>query len=127
MRFMMMVQTAETAGPPAPALMTAVGKLMGEMAGAGVLVDAGGLLPMAKGARLTLADSKVTVTDGPFIETKELIGGYAILEAASKEEAIELGKRFLSVHVEAAGPSYQATVEIRQMSEPPRAPAPARP
>ena len=86
MRFMMMVKTPEAAGPPSPELVTAVGRLMGEMASAGVLLEAGGLLPSAKGARLRLSQSRVTVTDGPFIETKELIGGFAVLEAASKAD-----------------------------------------
>ena len=119
MRFMMMVTTDEAAGPPGPELQAAIGQLMGEMASQGVLVQAGGLLPSARGARLKLAGSTVTVTDGPFAEAKELIGGFAILEASSREEAIVLGQRFLQVHADVLGPSYEAGLEIRQISEPP--------
>jgi hypothetical protein len=57
----------------------------------------------------------LSVTDGPFIESKELIGGYAILRASSKEEAIELGKIFMKIHVDVLGPSYAGELEIRQM------------
>lgn len=119
MRFMMMVKTSEAAGPPSPALEAAIGKLMGEMAATGVLVDAGGLLPSAKGATLRLSRAQVTVTDGPFLETKELVGGFAVLEAASKEDAVELGRRFLQVHADTLGASYEATLEIRQMADQP--------
>ena len=62
--------------------------------------------------------AKLSVTDGPFAESKELIGGYAILQAGSKEEAIELGKVFMKIHVDVLGPSYQGELEIRQMSDP---------
>ena len=119
MRFMMMVKTAEPDGPPSPALQAAMGKLMGEMAAAGVLLDAGGLLPSAKGAILRLSRAQVTVTDGPFLETKELVGGFAVLEAASKEDAVELGRRFLQIHADTLGTSYEATLEIRQMADQP--------
>ena len=118
MRFMMMVKTPESAGPPTPELQAAVGRLMGEMAQAGVLLDAAGLLPSARGALLKLSGAKVTATDGPFVETKEVIGGFAILRADSREAAIELGRRFLQVHADAAGPSFDASLEIREMSEP---------
>ena len=115
---MMMVKTPESAGPPTPELQAAVGRLMGEMAQAGVLLDAAGLLPSARGALLKLSGAKVTATDGPFVETKEVIGGFAILRADSREAAIELGRRFLQVHADAAGPSFDASLEIREMSEP---------
>jgi len=61
---------------------------------------------------------KMTVTDGPFAETKELIGGFAILEAASKEEAIELGKKFMQLHVDVLGQTYEGTLEVRPMFDP---------
>ena len=83
-----------------------------------MLLDNGGLLPSSKGARVRAAGGKLTVTDGPFIEAKELIGGYGILEAGSKEEAIEVGKVFMKIHVDVLGPSYEGELEIRQMFEP---------
>ena len=121
MRYMMMVKADknyERGAPPDPKLMAAVGKLAQEMTRAGVLLETGGLLPSFKGARVRAAGGKVTVTDGPFIEAKEIIGGYAILQATSKEGAIELGKTFMQVHADVLVPSYEGELEIRQMFDP---------
>ena len=60
----------------------------------------------------------MTVTDGPFAETKELIGGFAILEAASREEAIQLGKKFMQLHIDVLGHTYEGTLEVRPMFDP---------
>jgi hypothetical protein len=108
----------ETAVPLNPELMAAMGRLTQEMTKSGVLVDTGGLQPTARGAHLKLAGGKVTVTDGPFTEAKEVVGGYAIVQVKSKEEAIELGKRFLEIHADILGPSFEMQSEIRQMYEP---------
>jgi len=121
MRFMMIVKADpnyEAGRPPDPALLAAVGKLSAEMTKAGVLIQSGGLLPSSKGARVRVTGGKMTVIDGPFVETKELIGGFAILEAASKEEAIRLGREFTQLHVDVLGQSYEGTMEIRQMFDP---------
>jgi hypothetical protein len=94
MRFVMIVKADEKyeAGhPPDPALMTAIGELSVNMAEAGILLDQGGLLPSSAGARIEASDGRIAVVDGPFRETNELIGGYAILKAESKAEAVELG------------------------------------
>ena len=124
MRYMMMVKADrnsetgrnyEAGAPPDPKLMAAIGKHSDEMTKAGVLLETGGLLPSSKGVRVRAAAGQLTVTDGPFIESKELIGGYGILEAGSKQEAIELGKAFMKIHVDVLGPSYQGELEIRQM------------
>jgi hypothetical protein len=77
--------------------MAAMGKLIEEMAEAGVLLATDGLQPSSKGARVRISGGTFTVTDGPFAETKELIAGYAIIQAQSKPEAIEWAKRFLEV------------------------------
>ena len=121
MRFMMIVKadpSYEAGRPPDPALLAAVGKLSEKMAKAGVLLQSGGLLPSSKGARVRASGGKLTVTDGPFAETKEIIGGFAILEAASKEEAIRLGKEFMQVHVDVLGQAYEGTLEVRPMFDP---------
>ena len=121
MRFMMIVKadpSYEAGGPPNPALLAAIGKLSAEMTNAGVLLQSGGLLPSSKGARVRASGGKLTVTDGPFAETKELVGGFAILEAASKDEAIRLGKKFMQVHVDVLGQAYEGTLEIRPMFDP---------
>ena len=121
MRFMMLVkadQNYEAGKPPPPELMTAMDKLAQDMTRAGVLLDTGGLQPSSKGARVRVGGGKLTVTDGPFTEAKELIGGYAVVQARSKEEAIELGRRFMKLHADVLGPSYQGELEIRQMFDP---------
>jgi hypothetical protein len=118
MRFMMIVKADESyeAGvPPSPDLMAAIGKLSAEMMASGVLLENGGLLPSAMGARINVEGGSLTVVDGPFAEAKELIGGYAVLEAGSKREAIELGRQFMQLHVDVLGPSYEGQLEIRQI------------
>jgi hypothetical protein len=120
MRFMMIVKAPEDT-PPTAELFAAIGKLSQEMAASGVLLETGGLAPTARGARVRLSGAKLTVTDGPFTETKELIGGFAILKAASRAEAIEHGRRFMQIHADVLGPSYEAECEIREMHDPPPA------
>lgn len=122
MRFMMIVKADknyEAGVPPSKELMAAIGRLAEEHARAGVLVESGGLLPSSRGARVKVAGGRLTVIDGPFTEAKELIGGYAILRATSKEEAIEHGKRFMKVHADVLGPSYEGELEIRQLADNP--------
>jgi hypothetical protein len=98
MRYMMLYKAGEKSdAPPSQEEIAAVGQLIGEMAQAGVLISTDGLQPSSKGARVRISGGKFTVIDGPFTETKELIAGYAIVQAKSKQEAIELAKRFLEV------------------------------
>jgi hypothetical protein len=94
--------------------MEAMGKLIGEAMQTGNLLVTEGCLPSAAGARVRLSDGNFTVTDGPFAETRELIGGFAIIRADSKEEAIQFTKHFLQV---AGG----GETEIRQLYEAPAA------
>jgi hypothetical protein len=120
MRFMMMVKATkdyEAGAPPSPKLMEAIGKLADEDRKAGTLLETGGLLPSSTGARVRVSGGKLTVMDGPFPETKELIGGYAILQAQSRTEAIELGKKFMRLHAEVLGSSYEGELEIRQLAD----------
>jgi hypothetical protein len=98
MRFLSLYKPAKEEGaPPTHQEMAEMGKLIEEMMKAGVLLSTEGCQPSSKGARVRLSGGKVTVTDGPFTEAKELIGGFAIIQAKSKEEAIELTRRFLDV------------------------------
>ncbi len=118
MRFMMMVKgdkDYEAGRPPDPKLIAALGKHTEEAVKAGVVIGIGGLQPSSMGARVQVAEGKVTVTDGPFAEAKELIGGYAIAQVKSKAEAIELAKNFMKIHVDVLGPSYEGECEVRQM------------
>lgn len=121
MRFMMIMkanQNYEAGQMPDPKLIAAIAKHSEEMSKAGILLDTGGLLPSAAGARIRVGNSKMSVTDGPFAETKELIGGFAILKADSKAEAIQMGKEFLQLHIDVLGPAYEGEMEIRQMMGP---------
>ena len=118
MRFISMVKTAE-GGPPSTELMTAIGNLAQDMARSGVLIEMGGLLPSARGARMRLSGGAITVIDGPFTESKELVGGYAVFSVGSKAEAIELGRKFLQVHSNILGSEYAMELEIRELFDPP--------
>ena len=104
MRVMMMLKAnkkTETGVLPTKAHLAAMGKLMEDMAKAGVLLAADGLQPSAKGKRVTFSGGKITsVIDGPFTETKELIAGFCLIQAASWDEVMEWGKRFAEVERE---------------------------
>ncbi len=120
-RFMTIVKAREPINPPpTQALYEAVGKLGEEAARQGKMVGMGGLLPTIAGARATLAGGKITITDGPFAEAKEVIGGYAIYEVASKQEALEWTRRFLQLHIE-HWKGGEIEVEVRQMMDVPPA------
>ena len=108
MRFLSIYKTAESSAPPTQELMENMGKLIDEMKKAGTLIATEGCLPSAMGARVRSSGGKFAVTDGPFTEAKELVGGFALLQANSKEHAIELAKTFLKV----AG---EGECEIRQL------------
>jgi hypothetical protein len=97
MRFLSIYKAVERNEPPTQEHITAMGKLIEEMTASGHLIATEGCLPTVKGARVRRSGGRVTVTDGPFTESKEVIGGFAILEASSKQEAIELTRTFLAV------------------------------
>jgi hypothetical protein len=118
MRFMIMVKSAETAVPPPKALMDAIAKLGEESARAGVLVETGGLFPTATATKVRLAGGKLATTDGPFAESKEVVGGYAIYDVASKEEAVRQTTRFMELHRE-HWKGWDGEAEIRQIFEAP--------
>ena len=116
MRFMMMVKSNENVGPPPKTLMEAMAKLAEENTKAGIMIEMGGLFPSAVGASVRLASGQLTVTDGPFLETKEVVGGYAVFEVKSKPEAIEQTVRFMQLHKE-HWPGWEGETEIRQIFE----------
>jgi hypothetical protein len=123
MRFMILVtgdNDYEAGRRPPPELAASVGALGEKMVKAGAMLEAGGLLPSSHGARLRASDGQVHVTDGPFAEAKEVIGGYAILRTRSKQEAIEYARLLLQAHMDVLGPSYQGQIEVRQISDGPR-------
>jgi len=115
MRFLSMIRIDENSGQvPDQRLMNDMGKLIEQMTREGSLITTAGLRPTAEGARVRLRHGKLSTTDGPFTEAKEVIGGYAILEAPSLKEAIELTRRFLRVH----GDEWDVECEVRQLDGP---------
>ena len=103
--------------PPPPALLEAMGRFVEKSLKEGSLVDTGGLLPSKDGFRVRLDRRKITVTDGPFSESKEVIGGWAILKADSRDEAIRIGTEFMELHRK-YWPEFEGECEVRPMFEP---------
>lgn len=97
MRFLSIYKTVERATPPAPEELAEMGAFVAEAMASGAVLATEGCLPTAFGARIRRAGDAVTVTDGPFAEAKEVVGGFAILQADSLDEAIEMGRRFIAV------------------------------
>ena len=112
MRFLSIYKSRERGVPPSPEEMARMGKLIEEGMKQGYLLATEGCMPSVTGARVRLANGTVSVTDGPFTEAKEVIGGFAILKANSKAEAVELVKNFLEVVGE-------GECELRQIYEAP--------
>jgi len=119
MRFLNMIKMNESmpAGPPPASLMAAIAELGEQATKDGILLDQGGLLPSAAGALLRVSGGRVTVIDGPFTEAKELVGGYAMFQLRSKEEAVEQARRFMQLHAE-HWPGFEGVCEVRQIMEP---------
>lgn len=116
MRFLMTVmgnEDYECGKPPPPALYQAMDEYMAKTIKAGVLISAGGLAPSSAGAKLKARNGRIAVLDGPFAEAKEVIGGYAFVEASSKTEAIRLATEFIEVHFKAG--VMNVDVEIREV------------
>jgi hypothetical protein len=116
MRFLSMIRVQENTGKkPSERMMSEMGTLMAEMTSAGILLDTAGLAPTAQGKRVRLRDGTISVVDGPFTETKEVVGGYAMVNADSLEHAIEVAKRFVELHV---ADGWEVDCEVRQVMEP---------
>ncbi|HLK01755.1 MAG TPA: hypothetical protein VKU39_17880 [Streptosporangiaceae bacterium] len=113
MRYLMLLSGTNPETAPPPELFEAIMKLGGEAAQAGVLLDTAGLLPSATGARVALAGGQLTITDGPFTESKELIS-YALYEVRSKEEAVEWSSRFMKLHRD-LWPGWEGKTDILQV------------
>jgi hypothetical protein len=114
MRYMVLVKGCETLGPPPQAFLDAVAKAAEEAMRVGKLVETGGFFPSATGARVELRRGALNVTDGPFSESKEVIGGWGIVEAESKEEAVEGVVSLLELHKK-YWPQWEGEAEVRQM------------
>lgn len=114
MRFLSTVSGPENGPPPPPEHYAAIEKLTEDGFKSGILVSVGGLKPSAQGFRARIVKGKVVITDGPFTESKEVLGGWAIYELKSKAEAVEWSRRFLETAM-ATWPGWEGTVEIREM------------
>ena len=120
MRYLLMVKYNENWIPPPQALLDAIEKNRQEAKQAGAMVECVGLLPSASGARVRLSGGRLSSTDGPFTETKELVGGYSVYDVKSKQEAMEWTFRFMRLFAE-HWPAGECEAEIRQIFEPPEA------
>jgi hypothetical protein len=112
MRFMYIVSHPGPSTNPPPEMMQAMGKLADREIKAGRMLDNGGLMPVETGARVRIADGKLSVIDGPFVEAKEVVGGYAIFELRDKEEALAMAKEFMQLHLDHM-PGWEGTCEVR--------------
>ena len=115
MRFMYIVTAPQPMQAPTPALMEAMGRISEREIKAGRMIDNGGLMPLQQGARISIAGGKLSVTDGPFVEAKEVIGGYAIFEFRDKAEALAMTKEFMQLHLDHM-PGWEGTCELRPMA-----------
>jgi hypothetical protein len=120
MKFLMLIKIAndpdyEAGKPPPPELEAAMGEIMGDWSKTGAFVSAAGLRPTSKGARIRLGRGKVKVSDGPFTESKEVIGGFFVLEVENKATAVDMTRRFVEVHRQVLGDDFQLECELREL------------
>ena len=119
MKYLTFIRHSESyreAGPPA-ALLEAMGSFVQKSFQDGSLVDTGGLLPSKEGFRVRLAKGAISMTDGPFVETKEVIGGWAIINAQSKADALRIAREFMELH-RTHWPEFEGEAEVRPMFDP---------
>jgi hypothetical protein len=120
MKYLSFIRHSESyrQGPPPAALMEAMGEFVQRSRKSGVLVDTGGLLPSKEGFKVRLQSSgELILTDGPFSETKEVIGGWAILNCATRAEAVDVAKQFMDLHRK-HWPGFEGECEVRPMFDP---------
>jgi hypothetical protein len=119
MKYLTFIRHSESyrESPPPAALMEAMGKFVEKSMKEGVLVDTGGLLSSKDGVRVRLGKGKITVTDGPFSESKEIIGGWAILKTETRDEAIRIAVEFMELHRK-HWPEFEGESELRPMFDP---------
>jgi hypothetical protein len=114
MRYMYLVSCVQQSGPPPQKLMEEIGKLVARERQSGRMIADGGLMPLDMGARIELRVGKVKVMDGPFAESKEVIGGFAIFEFATREVALQSAVEFMELH-RLYGEGWEGVCEMRQM------------
>jgi hypothetical protein len=126
MRYMMFIKHTENyrREDVPQSLYAAMGEFVGEATKNGVFVDGAGLQPSANGHRVRLSKGKITVSDGPFTESKEIVGGYALIEAKSDEHAREIAREFMEVH-RVHWPEFEGECEVRPLESEAGGPAEA--
>jgi hypothetical protein len=119
MKYLTFIQSSESyrESSPPPALMQAMNEFVERLYKEGTLLDTGGLLPSKDGFRIRLENGELKVTDGPFSESKEVIGGWAILNVASKAEAVRVSTEFMELHRK-HWPAFEGESEVRPIFEP---------
>ena len=117
MRFMYIVKSPQPHVGPTPGLLEAMHKLADREIKAGRMLDNGGLMPLQTGAQVRIKDGKLGVIDGPFVEAKEVVGGYAIFELRDKEEAVAMATEFMQLHLDHQ-PGWEGTCEVRAFAGP---------
>ena len=115
MRFMFIITSSAEPAPPTPALLDAMHTMAVREIAAGRMIDDGGLMPLDLGARITNARGKVAVIDGPFAETKEVIGGFALFEVQDRDEGLALAVEFMQLHVDHM-PGWDGVMEMREVA-----------
>ena len=123
MRYMAFVSMREDVGAPPPALVEAMGRTMQEGFASGVLVDTGGLWGTADSTQFVVRGGRVTMTDGPFAEAKEVVGGYAVLECRDDDEAREHARVMATLHQQ-HWPGWEGSVQVRRIATPEDGPPP---
>jgi len=120
MQFLMLIKIAndtdyENGKPPPAELEAAMGEVMNEWTQSGAMVSAAGLRPTSQGARVRLTPGATQVIDGPFTESKEVVGGFFLLEATDKAAAVAMTRRFVDLHRKILGPTFHLECEVRQV------------
>jgi hypothetical protein len=114
MRYLSIIRAAEQQGAPPQGLMEAIDRYVTDSLKDGTVVSTGGLAPSTAGVRVRVQRGRLTVTDGPFAETKELIGGYAVIAAQTREDAIRATKQFMQLHLD-HWPGWEGECELREL------------
>jgi hypothetical protein len=121
MRYMVMLSMDSEVGAPPSELVQAMGEAMEEAFASGLMIDAGGLMPLADSTEFTLRAGALDRVDGPFAEAKEVVGGYAVLEVRSHEEAVEGARRMMVIHQQ-YWPGWEGSAQVRRISGPDEGP-----
>jgi hypothetical protein len=118
MKYLMMIKHSESyrSQPIPQGLMDAMGQFVSQGFKSGVLKDTAGLKPTEAGFRVRSSNGKLSVTDGPFTESKEIVGGYALVEVKSREEALDIARQFMELH-RVHWPAFEAECEVRPVED----------